>query len=419
MTQDSYDHMREAREGIYSDAHPPIVNVLWKICDTIIAGQVLVLFLQTLVFLAGLYWIFRKTFEPVKAAWWAAALFVFPPSLTVMGVIWKDCMMAALLAVGIVGLLSDKRSRKLWGLAAMLGATAFRYNAFGATFPVVVLLFEWKPGLHWIKRYAIASAAWVGITLAAFGINGALTDKPMHYWNSSLALYDIVGTYAYVDEDLSDEEIKADLAGTELLIDKNIHALIRDVYTPVTFYPILNDPQRTMWNVPINGYVPAPEAQRDAISRAWKHVITSHFGAYLKHRFSVMGETLGIGGPRGVGVPVKREYRWPQYPKDQGLQTGVSPIQKAMTRALQWIVRHTPLFVPWLYLLLACLILPLIIRQRDLLAIVLSGIGMEATLLPLVHSNDYRYSHWLVITTTLGIIVLVTRRYRAARLRTE
>lgn len=418
MTQDSFDHMREARDGIYSDAHPPIINVLWKLCDSIVAGPFLFLLIQSGLLLAGLYAILRRTFEPGKAAWWTFAIFVFPTSLAVMSVIWKDCIMAGCLAVGIAGLLSDRRSRKLWGLVALLGATAFRYNAFGATFPVVFLLFEWRPGIHWLLRYALATAAWLAVTFAAFGINSALTDKPMHYWNSSLALYDIVGTYAYVDEDLSDAQLLEELAGTELVVTHDIHAMIRDVYTPTTFYPILNDPKRTMWNVPINGYVPAPEAQRDAIARAWWHTITTYPTAYAKHRISVFAEALGVGAPRGIGVPVKREFRYPQLAWDNGLATGTSTAQKKLTRAIQWFGRHTPFFVPWIYALLSLILIPLAFRQRDVLALLLSGLVMELTLLPLVHSNDYRYSHWMVITTTLSVVVLATRRYRAGRQRT-
>lgn len=415
MTQDSLDHMREARSGIYSDAHPPIINVLWKITDTIVSGPIGILVLQTTILLAGLYVLLRRTFAPRPAAWWATAIFVFPPVMTVMSVIWKDCMMAALLVAAIAGLLSERRSLKIAALVALVGATAFRYNAFGATFPLIVLLFEWRPGMPWLKRYALATVAWLATTFAAFGINGALTDKPMHYWNSSLAIYDIVGTLAFVDEDLPDAQLLEDLAGTDLLITHDIHNTIRNVYTPRTFYPILNDPKRTMWNLPINGYVPAPEAQRDAIARAWWHIITTYPLAYTKHRLTVMGEAIDIRSTRSLGSPVKREFRFPAFAQEHGLATQASPLQHKLTRAMQWIGRHTPFYVPWLYLLLSLALLPLVFRQRDVLAILLSGILMELSLLPLVHSSDYRYSHWLVITTLVGTITFVARRSRAAR----
>ena len=415
MTQDSFDHMREARSGIYSDAHPPIINVLFKTCDSIVAGPFGFLVVQSGLLLGGLYAIFRRTFAPRRAAWWTLAVYLFPPVMTVMAVIWKDCVMAGMLAVAIAGLLSERRAYRLGALAAIVLATAFRYNAFGATLPLVVLLFEWRPGLHWLKRYGLATAVWLAATLAAFGINAALTDKPMHYWNSSLAIYDIVGTYAYVDEDLPDAQLLDDLRGTDLLITHDIHTTMRIVYSPRSFYPILNDPDHTMWNLPINGYVPAPEAQRDAIARAWWHAITTYPWAYTKHRLTVFAEVLDYASTRGLGIQVKREFQWPAFAAEQGLATGVSPLQHKLTRAMQWIGRHTPFYVPWIYLLLSVVLLPLAFRHRDVLAILLSGIVMELSLLPLVHSRDYRYSHWMVITTTIGAIVLVARRVRAAR----
>jgi hypothetical protein len=319
--------------------------------------------------------------------------------------------------VAIAGLLAERRSKKLLALLAMTGAAAFRYNAFGATLPLIVLLFEWRPGMHWVKRYGLATAIWLATTLAAMGINVALTDKPMHYWNSSLAIYDIVGTYAYVDEDLPDAQLLEDLRGTELKVTHGIHANIRNVYTPRSYYPILNDPKYSMWDLPINGYVPAPEAQRDAIARAWWHTITTYPWAYAKHRITTMAEVLDLGSTRSLGIQVKREFQYPALAAEAGLASAVSPIQRKLTRAVQWLTRHTPFWVPWIYLLISVLLLPLAFRHRDVLAILLSGIVMELSLLPLVHSRDYRYSHWMVITTAIGTIILATRRIRAAKAR--
>jgi len=417
MTQDSIDHLREARAGVYSDAHPPIINVIWRILEVVIAGPLGMLLLQSGLLLAGLYAIFRVTFEPRRAAWWATGVFVVPPVLTVMAVIWKDCSMAGLLAVGIASLLSRRRVVRLAGLAAICGATALRYNAFGATLPLVVLLFEWRPGMRWLRRYALSTAAWLVTTFVAFGINAALTDKPMHYWHSSLAVYDIAGTLANVDGELPDAVLRADLAGTEILIDHEIHATLRAVYSPRDFFPILNDPKHTLWNLPINGYEPAPRAQREAIERAWWHVIEAHPWAYVKHRLAVMGEVLDLRSTRSLGAVTRREFRYPAYAAELGLATGWSSTQRTLTRTMQWISRHTPIFVPWVYVVLSLALLPLAWRQRDVLAILLSGLVMEASLLPLVHSRDYRYSHWLVITTLIGCIVLATRRARAARTR--
>ena len=414
MTQDSFDHLREMRTGVYSDSHPPALNLIWKVLDYVIAGQFGMLLLQGTTFLAGLYFIFRRVFAPRRAAWIAVGVFVFPPVMMPMVVIWKDCVMAGFLALGVAGLRSERRGRRLWGLVAMFGAMAVRYNALGATLPLVVLLFEWRPGMHWLRRYALSTAAWLATTFGAFGLNAAITDHEMHYWHSSLALYDIVGTLAHLDEDLPDAELRELLAGTDLLIQQDIHAAARKNYSTRDFFPIVNSETHTMWNVPINGYVPAPEAQRDAIARAWWDTITRYPGAYARHRLAVTAEVIGLGDAPAAGAITKREFRWPGFANEMGLGTGWSKLQRKLTKWMRALWRNTPIFVPYVYLFAALILLPLALRQRDVLAILLSGLAMEGTLVLLAHSNDYRYSHWMVITTIAGAIILGARRYRAA-----
>jgi hypothetical protein len=65
-----------------------------------------------------------------------------------------------------------------------------------------------------------------------------------------------------------------------------------------------------------------------------------------------------------------------------------------------------------MYLVIALVLLPLAIRHRDVLALLLSGLGLEASLFPLAPTPDYRYSHWLVICTLLAIIMLTARRMK-------
>lgn len=400
---------------MYSDAHPPIINLTWKVLEVFIAGPFAMLVLQSGLLLAGLYAMLRHTFEPRRAAWWTAGMFVFPPIMAVMAVIWKDCFMAGLLAIGIAGLLSSRRWARLGGLVAMVGASAFRYNAFGATLPLIVLLFEWRTGVHWLRRYALSTAVWIATTLAAFGINRALTDKPMHYWHSSLAVYDIAGTLAAVDGDLPDAELRDELAGTGLLIDKDIHASIRAVYSPSDCLTLVRDPTHRLWDLPINGYKPAPRTQRDAIERAFWHTVQRYPWAYLKHRLATMSEVLDFGSTHTLGAPVKRAFRDPDYAANQGLSTRWSRTQTDATRWIVWVSRHTPLFMPWIYAAIALALLPLARRQRDVLAILSSGLVLESSLVFLAPSCDYRYSHWMVITTVIGAITLASRRYRAAR----
>ena len=77
-----------------------------------------------------------------------------------------------------------------------------------------------------------------------------------------------------------------------------------------------------------------------------------------------------------------------------------------------WMAKKTRLFRPHVYALLALALLGFCLRQRDVGAILLSGIGLEVSLFPLVQAPDYRYSHWLVTCALLALVMLIARRAR-------
>jgi hypothetical protein len=415
MTQDSYDHLREAREGIWTDAHPPLLNLMWRIADFVVAGPFALLTFQVVLFAAGLYLVFRRTFSPRRAAWATTGLFLFPPVMVVLPVICKDAPMAGFLLVGAALLHGERRWIRIAGLVALAAATALRYNTFAATFPLILVSFEWTPGLPWLRRHAIAAAAWLATTLAAFAFSMAITDQKVHFWLSSLAVFDIVGTLTYVDEDIPDPELEKLFAGTEIRVHRDIHGAIRRIYRPANYMQIISEnKQPILWELPINGYVPAPLPQREALARAFKDVITEHPGAYLEHRFTLMSKVLWLGSWRPAGAVLNRKIHLPEYHVQLGLGTGWSRLQHMMTRwlvALWWVV---PIFLPWTYALVALLLLPLARRHRDVLALLLSGLGLELSLLPLAATADYRYSHWMVVCTCIAVIALGARRMRGA-----
>jgi hypothetical protein len=409
MTADTFEHLGEAREGVYTDGHPPVMNVIFWIAEQLSSVPVAIFVLQTLAFLAGLYALLRRTFAPPRAAWIASALFVFPPVMTPLAVVWKDSIMACGLVWGVAALLDARRNVRLAGLLALFLATAVRYNAFAATFPLVFLLFEWRTGMHWLKRYAIAFAAWLVITMAAFQLNAALVDQKMYYWHSSLAVHDIVGTLDHVDDTLPDAELERLFAGTELLVHKDIHAHIRKLYTPKNFFKIVASDQ-AMWKLPVYGTEPAPEPQRDAIEHAWREVVTTYPRAYIAHRLAVMGGVLSFGHrPSAVQ---RRAFDYPQTVIDMGMSVRASALQHQLTSGLI-VLEQTPLYRPWMYLALAFVMLAFTRRNRDVFALLASGIVLESTLVVLAPTPDYRYSHWMVVATCISITLLVARRARA------
>ena len=405
MTYDSVEQLREGRLGVFTDGHPPVMALLWGLVDHLCAGPFGMLAIQTSAFLGGLYLVARRAFTPRTAALVAAALALYPPILVPMAVIWKDAIMAGMLVLGAGLLLHQRRALGLFALGL---ATAVRYNALAATLPLVVLLFQW-PARRALARYAIATAAWLGITLAAFAANRALVDEPKHYWYSTLAIADIAGTLAYTDDDIPDAELRATLAGTELLVERDLHATIRARFSLAVYEPMINGPT-ALFHAPLyRGDPPMSEARRAAIGRAWREVVTGHLGAYVRYRLAMFGIVLGVGAPNANLVIAHRGQDRARL-ATLGLDVVTARFQDRLERRFEQLARDTPLFHPIVYFIIALLLLAMT-RSRDVLALLASGLALELSLLPAAPSTDYRYSHWLVVVTCVAAVLLAVRRY--------
>ena len=415
MTVDSFDQLREARAGSYTDAHPPAMAALWRLVEWIVKGPAGMFILQVTALLGGLYMILRRTFAPRRAAVLTVALGLFPPVLAPMAVVWKDALMAGLLALGVAGLLADRRWVRIAGLVMMVAASAIRHNAPAATLPLIVILFEIAPTLPtWrgvITRYAVSTAAWLGVTVASLGINGALTDKPMHFWASSLALADIVGTLAHVDGTIPDAELAPLLTPTDIHVERDFHARLRAAYLPFEFSQLVLGDER-LWDMPINGDTPAPAAQRAAIERAWRAIVFGHPWAWVQQRLATFAYVLGLPDdrPRRLVMTSRLQNRFLAEPLGVPLREWHG--QFRWQKRIQRFAAATPLFRPWLYAAIALVLLLACRRHRDVFALLLGGLGAEASLALFAITPDYRYSHWLVLSTCLGAVILVARRYR-------
>jgi len=164
MSFDSVYQLGEARSGVFSDGHPPAMAELWRFADGVVSGPVGMLLIQSTCFLAGIYLLFVRRLRPRTAALVSVGVLWFPPVASLMAVIWKDSQMTAFLVLGTALMLDERRARKLIGLALLALGTAMRHNALVMTFPLVVILFTWRPGLGFWKRHALAFAAWIAVT---------------------------------------------------------------------------------------------------------------------------------------------------------------------------------------------------------------------------------------------------------------
>ena len=402
---DSRSHFIEARTGRISDGHPPAIAWLVKITELFVTGPVGLLVIQSVTLLVGLHMLFSLRTSRRVAAWWAAALFLFPPIAGVTALIAKDGLMAGFLMIGIALLSREDRRSRLVSLVFIGLASLMRWNAFAATFAPMILMYRFRPTWSGAKRYAAALATWVAITGASYEINDVLAVEHEHIWYWSCAYEDIAGTIEYMP-DLNDGQLDAVFEGVPLLVHEHILARFRSVYTAGNFYHLMRGPDRLL-------DPPKNDRERAAVASTWRRLVTTYPAAYLRYRIDNFALLIRLDRPPvTTGV-----YTWltvigaPETIPELGHDATASRLQKHLVAASTWI-SLTPLYFTFVYLAFAFVLLAFAWREPLELSLLLSGIGYELAWFFLAATTDVRYSQWTELATLAAAILVFVRRAR-------
>jgi hypothetical protein len=242
----------------------------------------------------------------------------------------------------------------------------------------------------------------------ALWANGALADRQTYAWNNTIAIFDITGTLAHVDTTVPDDQLRTLLAGSDLLVDHDIHTKLRELFDPKDYLKFVTDPQRAFWHFSLENEAPPSPEFRAAMARTWKWAVTTYPGAYALHRLRAFDLVLDADGG---AVPYRGEAQ-KELRAAMHLPNGANSVQIALYRWLVKLGRHTHIFTPWVYFLVAIILLPIAWREGDMFALLVSGLLYEGTLLVFAATRDYRYSHWLITACCIAIVTLTARRSR-------
>ncbi len=382
------------------DWHPPAMSVVWWLIERVVTGPVGMLALQLGLLVVGCYQLGRRWLRPGPAALIAAVVVLWPPVLTPMGVIWKDSQMAGFLLAGFVLALSPRRHHWVLAVICLTLGAAMRHNAALALAPLALVVARtWFPASprRWWALGLVGTVAIAGV--AALG-NRALTERETHPWHSSLAIFDIAGTIRRAGP-LTDDQVRALVRGAPLVATQDLQAVTRRTINQWGWWWLTHGDDRLF-------DPPRTAADRDAVTAAWSRAVREQPAAWLRHRALVWGVLIGVS-PRLKG-PVVRQFA------DNELQLRTlrhdathSSLQRALGVGLDGLAR-TPLFWPWLYLLLALGLLVRATRRPEVVALLASGLAYEVGLFLVAPSADFRYSHWLIACTVLAAVVTLAAR---------
>jgi hypothetical protein len=251
----------------------------------------------------------------------------------------------------------------------------------------------------------LAIAAWVAITVAAFAISRLLTEKETYPWHNRSAPVDIVGIVRYAAH-LQNDDLLRDTQGVSWVHTDKIRVRVRKMYTQaISYHDVTQGPNKLI-------EAPTSEAQREALTAAWETLLLEYPRAFLRHRLSIF---LG-----GVEVPTGGDGgSWTKFTNNAWADDLLHH------RASHgWVQQH---WIDWMlvydrwlgcralvYLLVALALLPMCRRDRLAFALLASGLLHELGLFLVAPAIDYRSSHWFVVATTVGAILLFVTRLRPA-----
>ncbi|MEP6860013.1 MAG: hypothetical protein ABJE66_05300 [Deltaproteobacteria bacterium] len=402
--------LEEARINRYDDWHPPLMARYWRELDKLIAGPLLMLLLQTALFLWGTYGLARTRFSARTSALIAGLLLLFPPVLAPMAAVWKDTQMAGWILAGTYLMLGVTWRRRIAGIAMLVLGAAVRDNALAAL-PglLLVVVAVWTP-IAWWKRVALAAGLTIAIGAMAVLANLATTDTRSYAWAHSTGIYDIAGTMCHATP-MTDDEVRTELAGMELRQSGDLWKKLCASFNQLNWIPLVNQDTSPFVDT-------AGPAERDARRAAYFRVIREHPGAYARHRLDVMKLILGLTGETPEQPVIQTIAGTEGQIKMLKLGTQTSKFQRVVGRKLEKLANtNKMLFRPWVYVLLGLAMLGYAAVRRDgmIAGLIASGFLFEASYIVGAPGAGFRYSHWMIICVVLAMMFVFVDRFRAGR----
>ena len=420
VSPDSLSILTQARTGVFSDHHPPFLAMIWRPLDQFIPGPSPILFLNLFLFYGGLFLIFtslvpRYGYSTIVGL---VVIGLYPPIIGILGVIWIDIAMAAfyVMAIGLLllstTLLETKRILRYMSIAFAVVfiyvGSAFRHNGFAAAFALMcfayLVLYSFKPlSFKLFLRTFLAGITGVFLSLMLTQIiSGILVTQKSQIWRIG-AIYDIAGSSFYSNQNLFNQEI---------FPNTNLHD-IKALYSPRSWIPLSMGTQ-------IHGLTPeeikisAPaidikdnEKNNKLLLANWIGAISTHPLEYFQHRYNIFKILVGPS-PWGLWAPVYDVI----YENSLGINNRATP--DLWLYKYIYSISQSPLFYPIHYLFISIfgLFITLFLGiklQNSIYLLVsmlyLSGIANMAVLFFLVASTDFRYSHWLIVSCSIGSIL--------------
>ena len=387
MQGDAANHLVDSRVGIFTDYQSPVMTELCRVVGRVISGPAGLLFVQSLLILAGCYHLLRTRMHERGAAFAAVGVLLFPTVLETAALISAEAQVTAFLLAGAAALLSERRWVRVVGVVAITVACGLADGATVAALPVMLGLFRWRTESPWRRRVR-AFVVWLACGTTAFAAEWLLLDEISQRNELIRVNTDVSSTLCH--SGLSDAQIRALLP--------NIYFSVDEIAKHACAANKLNATRddRLFEQVDLNTMF--------AVRRT---VVREAPSAYLAQR--------GIRFVRLLGFPNRpplyaQFVENPEHEETLSHAASHSFAQRILVAIVRWLVA-TPIGLPAVYLVLALALLVVGIVKRDRLVLVLttSAVAYELALFFVAIRVAPRYSHWMITAAVLAAVSLFAR----------
>jgi hypothetical protein len=407
MNFDSTEQLKQARVNAIDDWHPPMMAKYWHYIDLIWSGPLPLLLLQTALLLWGLHGVLKRRFSSRTAAVMTVAILVFPAVMVPFAPVWKDSQMVAFLVSGFMLMFGESRRARIAGGILLFVAAGVRDNACAALPPLLLVVVGSWGFRGKIVVCLVAFAVFCVITVGAREANVKLADGKSEAWSKTNAIHDIAGMICFA-EPMTDEEILHDLDGIPLrYTGPDLQKRFCEQYDPRWWFK-LSFHERGLFET-------SPGAEdRNARRAAYFRLLRKHPSAFLRHRWAVSKELLGLGD-KVPDEPICQTFTGASYQAPEvKVSEKLSWLQLRIGQRYQKYI-PTLIFRPWAYAVVGLFLCLYALWKRDslVLALVTSGYLYELSFVVAAAGTPFRYSNWMMFCVCVATTIVFGERLRA------
>lgn len=300
MSYDSIRMLEEARLSVRGGIYPAAPVYLLRFFDLAGHGQTVMLIVQNFILLLSLTLILRMLGAGIKMSIsLLGTLIAAPVVIGCMLVLWKDVTLTALIMISIVTIYwvsnlgketAYYQVAKWFSLFCLLLGTLVRLNAITATSIIVLYwLVVFYKDQSWLKKIVIFLLLVTCMVLSNKVVNGySFPDFNKLEKNNivyAIMSYDLVGISGWSRDSI----IPFNVVGERSLPKANIKD-VDVMYSSLGALVMGNNNKKN--GSAVNIYPPKYNAE-DIVS-AWKNAIYNHPVAYMKYRWDLFSEILGL-----------------------------------------------------------------------------------------------------------------------------